>query len=115
MFVDATSNGLSPSPTTPHLQNSNLSVVPPSRSSEWTEISLNVSSPEEDVPYSTLENGEDAKVEDKPRLVRQKTLPNPRIEHEYSATKAKLDSTISSWILRSSAKTGDPESASSSK
>lgn len=113
MFVEVT-NGLSPSRTTTHLQNSDLRV-PPSRSGEWTEISLNVSSPEEDVPYSRLENGENGRGEDKPRLVRQKTLPNPRIDHECSAAKAKLDSTISSWISRSSAKTVDPESASSSK
>lgn len=110
------SNGLSPSPTTPCSQKSDVQV-PQSRSGEWTEINLNVSSPEEDVPYSRLENGENGRTEEKPKLVRQKTLPNPRIEHEYSALKgkAKLDSTISSWISRSSAKTEDNESGNGSK
>ncbi|KAF5274817.1 hypothetical protein FQR65_LT00400 [Abscondita terminalis] len=73
-----------------------------SRSNEWTEINLDVSSPEEDLPYSRLETDKD----DKPKLVRQKTLPNPKIEHEFSSIKSKmkLDATISNWISRSSAK-----------
>ncbi|KAK4885987.1 hypothetical protein RN001_002258 [Aquatica leii] len=73
-----------------------------SRSNEWTEINLDVSSPEEDLPYLRLETDK----EDKPKLVRQKTLPNPKIEHEFSSIKSKmkLDATISNWISRSSAK-----------
>ncbi|XP_018330892.1 coiled-coil domain-containing protein 18 isoform X2 [Agrilus planipennis] len=79
-------------------------TVPCSQSGEWTEINLEVSSPEEDFPYERLEaNGG---VEDKPKLTRQKTLPNPKIENEFSAIKSrmKLDTTISNWITRSSAK-----------
>lgn len=78
------------------------SGVPQSRSNEWTEINLDVSSPDEDIPYKRM----DAKEEYKPKLVRQKTLPNPKIEHEFSAIKSKmtLDTTISNWISRSSAK-----------
>lgn len=71
-----------------------------SRSNEWTEINLDVSSPEEDL---RLEGDNE---DDKPKLVRQKTLPNPKIEHEFSSirSKMKLDSSISNWITRSSAK-----------
>ncbi|XP_022921210.1 SH3 domain-binding protein 5-like isoform X2 [Onthophagus taurus] len=72
-----------------------------SQSNEWTEINLDVSSPEEDIPYKQLDG-----VDEKPKLSRQKTLPNPSIENEYSLlrSKVKLDGTISNWISRSSAK-----------
>lgn len=75
--------------------------IAPSHSSEWTEINLDVSSPEEDIPYKQLD-----RMEDKPKLVRQKTLPNPKIENEFSAIKSKLklDSSISNWISRSCVK-----------
>lgn len=67
-----------------------------SHSSEWTDINLDVSSPEEEAKKSDT----------KPKLLKQKTLPNPLIENEYSSIKgkAKLESTISNWISRSSAK-----------
>lgn len=70
-----------------------------SQSSEWTEINLDNSSPEEDYRKLDVEN-------EKPRLSRQKTLPNPKIENEYSSIKSKmkLDTSISNWISRSSAK-----------
>ncbi|KAF5301653.1 hypothetical protein FQA39_LY10700 [Lamprigera yunnana] len=73
-----------------------------SRSNEWTEINLDVSSPEEDLAYVRLQTD----IEDKPKLMRQKTLPNPKLEHEFSSIKSKmkLDATISNWISRSSAK-----------
>lgn len=71
-----------------------------SHSSEWTEINLDVSSPEEEIPYKMLESS------DKHKLTRQKTLPNPQIENEYTSIKQKmkLDTSISNWISRSSAK-----------
>lgn len=76
-----------------------------SQSSEWTEINLDNSSPEEDIPYRKLE----ISIE-KPRLSRQKTLPNPKLENEYSSLKSKikLDTSLSNWISRSSAKKDDP-------
>ncbi|RZC32669.1 SH3 domain-binding protein 5 [Asbolus verrucosus] len=79
--------------------------VAQSHSSEWTEINLDSSSPEEDVPYRKLGGDEG----DKPRLVKQKTLPNPKIENEFSSIKSKmkLDTNISNWISRSSAKNED--------
>lgn len=75
--------------------------VTQSQSSEWTEINLDNSSPEEDVPYKKLET-----PTEKPRLSRQKTLPNPKLENEFSSIKSKmkLDTSISNWISRSSAK-----------
>lgn len=81
----------------------------PSHSSEWTEINLDVSSPEEDIPYRQLEQ-----PEEKPKLVRQKTLPNPRLENEFSCLKNKMkfDTSLSNWISRSSAKSdGDVNSS----
>lgn len=71
------------------------SRIAQSHSSEWTEINLDVSSPEEE-----------ANVETKPKLLKQKTLPNPTIENEFSSirNKIKLDTNISNWISRSSAK-----------
>ncbi|KAJ8966333.1 hypothetical protein NQ314_003601 [Rhamnusium bicolor] len=73
-----------------------------SQSSEWTEINLDNSSPDDEFPYRKL----DAETE-KPKLTKQKTLPNPRSENEFSAikNKMKLDTSISNWITRSSAKT----------
>lgn len=75
--------------------------VAQSHSSEWTEINLDNSSPEEDIPYKKLET-----PMEKPRLSRQKTLPNPKVENEFSSIKSKmkLDTSISNWISRSSAK-----------
>ncbi|KAJ3649178.1 hypothetical protein Zmor_020933 [Zophobas morio] len=76
--------------------------VAQSHSSEWTEINLDSSSPEDDVPYRKLE-GEDG---DKPKLIKQKTLPNTKSDNEFSSikNKMKLDTNISNWISRSSAK-----------
>lgn len=78
--------------------------VAPSRSSEWTEINLDVSSPEED---SGRQQSHVKEKDSKPKLLKQKTLPNPSIENEFSAIKSriKLDTNISNWISRSSAKT----------
>lgn len=75
-----------------------------SHSSEWTEINLDNSSPEDDVPYKKLDI-----FSDKPKLTKQKTLPNPNMENEFSSIKSKmkLDSSISNWITRSSAKNED--------
>ncbi|XP_018564430.1 SH3 domain-binding protein 5 isoform X2 [Anoplophora glabripennis] len=72
-----------------------------SQSSEWTEINLDNSSPEDEVPYKKL----DGEIE-KPKLIKQKTLPNPKTENEFSSIKSKmkLDTSISNWITRSSAK-----------
>lgn len=68
--------------------------VAQSQSSEWTEINLDVSSPEEEASKT------------KPKLLKQKTLPNPPIENEFGAikNKIKLETNISNWISRSSAK-----------
>lgn len=76
------------------------SSINQSQSSEWTEINLDVSSPEEDVPYKKLDSN------DRPKLSKQLTLPNPQVENEYSSIKSKmkLDTSISNWISRSSAK-----------
>lgn len=82
--------------------------VTQSHSSEWTEINLD-SSPDDDIPYRKLqENG-------KTKLVKQKTLPNPKSENEFSAikNKMKLDTNISNWISRSSAKNDDTSLSSS--
>lgn len=80
-----------------------------SQSNEWTEINLDISSPEEDIPYKKLDSSED-----KPKLTRQKTMPNPTIENEYSSAKnrVKLDASISNWISRSSAKSDSDRNAS---
>ncbi|KRT85511.1 hypothetical protein AMK59_928 [Oryctes borbonicus] len=80
-----------------------------SQSNEWTEINLDISSPEEDIPYKKLDSSED-----KPKLTRQKTMPNPTIENEYTSIKNKvrLDSSISNWISRSSAKSDGERSTS---
>lgn len=68
--------------------------VAQSHSSEWTEINLDTSSPEEDINKT------------KPKLLKQKTLPNPTIENEFSSikNKIKLETSITNWISRSSAK-----------
>ncbi|XP_072391797.1 uncharacterized protein [Diabrotica undecimpunctata] len=75
-----------------------------SHSSEWTEINLDSSSPEDNSPNKKLERDFG-----KPLLTRQKTLPNPKSDNEYSAIKSKmkLDHSISNWISRSSAKNED--------
>lgn len=80
-----------------------------SQSNEWTEINLDISSPEEDIPYKKLDS-----LEEKPKLTRQKTMPNPTIDSEYSSTKSKmkLDASISNWISRSSAKSENDRSTS---
>lgn len=72
--------------------------VAQSQSSEWTEINLDVSSPEDDANKKLGDN--------KPKLLKQKTLPNPTIENEFSSikNKIKLEASISNWISRSSAK-----------
>lgn len=64
---------------------------PNSQSSEWTEINLDVSSPEEEI-----------KEDEKPKLLRQRTLPNTLTDGEFKH-KPKLDSSITNWISRSSA------------
>lgn len=73
-----------------------------SQSSEWTEINLEVSSPEDDVPYHRLDKGV---PNDKKKLVKQNTLPVTDLEITNSKPKSKLDSSIVNWISRSSAKT----------
>lgn len=81
--------------------------VTQSQSSEWTEINLDNSSPEDETP----------KEGDKPRLVKQKTLPNPKTENEFASIKGKmkLDTSISNWITRSSAKNEEDHISNSSK
>lgn len=83
-------------------KNVNLSPLSPmahlSQSGEWTEINLD--SPPSDV-------SSDAIGEERPRLVRQKTLPNPNTQSEIVGGfkgKLKLDSSITNWISRSSVK-----------
>lgn len=70
-----------------------------SQSNEWIEISLDNSSPEDDIFDKRISNNH------KP-LSRQQTLPNPCMENEFSSIKSKinLETTISNWISRSSAK-----------
>lgn len=95
-------NGDSPvSPKSERIENPSVAQ---SHSSEWTEINLDVSSPEED---SDSKRGEARNGGIKPKLLKQKTLPNPAIENEFSSLKSKikLDASISNWISRSSAKT----------
>ncbi|CAH0551892.1 unnamed protein product [Brassicogethes aeneus] len=67
----------------------------PSQSSEWTEINLDSSSPEE-------EKSGDGNAE-KSKLFRQKTMPT---SSEFSAlkNKMKLDTSITNWITRSAVK-----------
>ncbi|XP_056641249.1 SH3 domain-binding protein 5 [Diorhabda sublineata] len=75
-----------------------------SHSSEWTEINLDGSSPEDISPNKQFNINFG-----KPLLTRQKTLPNPKSDNEYSAikNKIKLDHSISNWISRSSLKNED--------
>lgn len=100
---DAEIDGFGNSSVSPQLEtfeNHSLNhSVTQSHSSEWTEINLDVSSPEEE-----RENRVEA--DRKPKLLKQKTLPNPTIENEFSSIKSKikLDANISNWISRSSAK-----------
>lgn len=92
------------SPLSPSLSEKSENIVTTginqSHSSEWTEINLDVSSPEEEIPYKKLDS------EDRPKLLKQKTLPNTHTENEYSSIKNKMkfDTNISNWISRSSAK-----------
>lgn len=78
--------------------------VAQSHSSEWTEINLDVSSPEEE-SYSKKAEAKNGGT--KPKLLKQKTLPNSSTENEFSSVKSKikLDASISNWISRSSART----------
>lgn len=85
--------------------NKDKNHVSQSHSNEWTEINLEVSSPEEDIPYQRLDL--DDKVEEKPKLVKQKTMPTTESEFLCMKTKSKMDSSIASWITRSSAKQED--------
>ncbi|GJQ85295.1 hypothetical protein Trydic_g15928 [Trypoxylus dichotomus] len=104
-------NSISPISPISHSEDSDKVQRPlgHSQSNEWTEINLDISSPEEDIPYKKLDSSED-----KPKLTRQKTMPNPTIENEYTSIKnrVKLDSSISSWISRSSAKSDSERSTS---
>lgn len=77
--------------------------VAQSHSSEWTEINLDVSSPEDEVNKKVMIASCET---NKPKLLKQKTLPNPTIENEFSSikNKIKLDANITNWISRSSAK-----------
>lgn len=87
----------SPGESEPSSKIENPNSVAQSHSSEWTEINLDVVSSPED----------DGKISDtKPKLLKQKTLPNPTIENEFSSirNKIKLETSISNWISRSSAK-----------
>lgn len=89
--VDGYKNVSFPSPESEKSSKMENPSVAQSHSSEWTEINLDVSSPEEE--------------QKRPKLLKQKTLPNPTIENEFSIkNKIKLDSNISNWISRSSAK-----------
>lgn len=81
--------------------------VTQSQSGEWTEINLEVSSPEEDIPYRRLDGTGD-KIDDKPKLIKQKTMPTTESEYLSSAkTKSLKDSAIANWITRSSVKEQD--------
>lgn len=76
-----------------------------SQSSEWTEINLEVSSPEDDIPYQRLDSAPPVdKMVEKPKLTKQKTLPMTDTELSNTKPKSKLDSSIANWISRSSAK-----------
>lgn len=83
-----------------------------SQSSEWTEINLEVSSPEDDVPYRRLDTG---KPNEKKKLVKQNTLPVTDLEITNTKPKSKLDSSIVNWISRSSAKTEQDAAINGSK
>lgn len=83
------------------LDNDKLHIAK-SHSNEWTEINLEISSPEEDIPYQRLDREE--KSEDKPKLVKQKTMPTTESEFMLTKSKNKMDSTIANWISRSSVK-----------
>nr|CAH7738374.1 unnamed protein product [Callosobruchus chinensis] len=98
--LSAYGNGASP--VSPVSASEKQSSITHSQSSEWTEINLENSSPEEDIPYKKLEH-----PPEKARLIRQKTLPNPKTDNEFSSikNKMKLDANISNWISRSSVKT----------
>ncbi|GLV44674.1 uncharacterized protein CBL_20585 [Carabus blaptoides fortunei] len=79
----------------------NISAGRPQKSSsqcsEWTEINLEVSSPEDDIPYQRM----DSATGDKPKIIKQK----PMLEGEHTIKpKSKLDNSIANWISRSSAK-----------
>ena len=96
--------GTNASPLSPLSQSEDCSdnvqrIVTNSHSSEWTEINLDVSSPEEEVPYNPIESDVD-----KPKLIKQRTLPNQVTDNEYTSitNKLKLDAGISNWITRSS-------------
>ncbi|CAH1954832.1 unnamed protein product [Acanthoscelides obtectus] len=93
------------SPVSPVSASEKQPSITHSQSSEWTEINLDNSSPEEDIPYKKLDH-----PPEKSRLVRQKTLPNPKTDNEFSSikNKMKLDANITNWINRSSAKTEVP-------
>ncbi|XP_074042564.1 uncharacterized protein [Leptinotarsa decemlineata] len=97
------SNASNSSPISPLSNSGKLEIpsVTQSQSSEWTEINLDNSSPEEDFPYRKLETEITY-----PKLVKQNTMPIPKSENEFSAikNKMKLDTSISNWISRSSAK-----------
>lgn len=98
----AITNGDSPASAKSEEKIENPSIAQ-SHSGEWTEINLDVSSPEDESSSKKLEA---KNAELKPKLLKQKTLPNPSIENEFSAikNKLKLDASISNWISRSSAK-----------
>ncbi|CAG9820827.1 unnamed protein product [Phaedon cochleariae] len=83
---------------------SNSGKLGVTQSSEWTEINLENSSPEDDIPYSKLEF--EVNKSCKSELIKQNTLPNFKVDNEFSAikNKMKLDTTITNWISRSSVK-----------
>lgn len=86
------------SPITPN-ENPKNPLSSRAQSNEWIEISLENSSPEDDLFYKSSETSF------KHPLTKQMTLPNPMSENEFSSikNKIKLDSRISNWISRSSA------------
>lgn len=83
--------------------------VAQSQSSEWTEINLDTSSPEDDVPYRKLNS---ADCVEKPKLQKQTTLSAAN-EFTSLKNKMKLDTNITNWISRSSAKNEEVTSNSS--
>ncbi|KAL3286427.1 hypothetical protein HHI36_000935 [Cryptolaemus montrouzieri] len=97
------SRGTSPVLSITPVENPKDIIDSRTHSSEWIEISLDNSSPDDDV-FPRKCNGDG-----KPSLKKQMTLPNPIMDTEYftNKNKSKLDSKISSWISRSSATNND--------
>lgn len=103
-------NATTPSSMDDTISGSVAAQLSHSMTSEWTEINLDQSSPEQDDDDLLLSPSPSHATNNKSKkLVKQKTLPNPRIDNELTAIKnrMKLDTNISNWISRSSAKNDD--------